>query len=96
MKGYIEAETLCKRLYEVARSSQELRRISYSAGIKLAADIASDFPRAEVAPVIHAKWLNTRGDKPRFLTGECSYCRMVSHPRTKYCPNCGALMDGKE
>lgn len=61
-------------------------------------------PAADVAPVVHGKWIN---EGPyRSLGGdwmklqECSVCHAVytSHGNTpwsnhKYCPNCGAKMD---
>ena len=56
-------------------------------------------PAADVAPVVHEKWLLDRW--PRWPHRECSRCKIMI-PRTKevpdqywqYCPNCGARMDG--
>ena len=58
-----------------------------------------DMPAADVAPVVHEKWLLDRW--PRWPHRECSRCKIMI-PRTKevpdqywqYCPNCGARMDG--
>ena len=51
-----------------------------------------DAPAADVAEIIHAKWeISSDGYYPY-----CSHCK--SEPengvRSKYCPECGARMDG--
>ena len=56
-------------------------------------------PAADVAPVVHEKWLLDRW--PSWPHRECSRCKIMIQ-RTKevpdqywqYCPNCGARMDG--
>ena len=58
-----------------------------------------DMPAADVAEVVHEKWLLDRW--PSWPHRECSRCKIMI-PRTKevadqywqYCPNCGARMDG--
>lgn len=54
------------------------------------------FPSADVQPVRHGRWVIRYGDghTEKALTGgECSECGFVN-TATKYCPNCGARMDG--
>lgn len=55
-------------------------------------------PAEDVAPVVHGKW-----EFPIFSDGnsndvrcKCSECGSIETPiaRHKYCPNCGAKMDG--
>lgn len=61
--------------------------------------VLADMDAADVAPVVHEKWLLDRW--PRWPHRECSRCKIMI-PRTKevpdqywqYCPNCGARMDG--
>lgn len=51
-------------------------------------------PAVDAEPVRHARWLD---DDRYFGYGErCSACASGStgHGRNKYCPNCGARMDG--
>lgn len=61
------------------------------------------FPAADVAPVVHGRWVNGNSyTKPANCndSAECSVCGEESEKwghgyssLTKYCPNCGAKMD---
>ena len=61
--------------------------------------VLADMAAADVAEVVHEKWLLDRW--PSWPHRECSRCKIMI-PRTKevpdqywqYCPNCGAKMDG--
>ena len=61
--------------------------------------VLADMAAADVAEVVHEKWLLDRW--PSWPHRECSRCKIMI-PRTKevpdpywqYCPNCGARMDG--
>lgn len=53
-------------------------------------------PAADVAPVVHGRWIHLGGDEWR-----CSACGFVittegswDKPTKKYCEDCGAKMDG--
>lgn len=54
----------------------------------------SNAPAADVVEVRHGRWL------PQKLCGEnifdCSECKTIGSPQWKWCPVCGAKMDGKE
>lgn len=72
--------------------SESPQEIPYLQATKVLRE-ASDAPAADVAPVVHGRWLDAgRGIKA------CSNCNhgikehmaCVNH----YCPNCGARMDG--
>ena len=73
---------------------------------KFCIDTVNSVSAADVAPVVHGKWLNFYND---FYCAECDRCGTifeVSDNETdeglwnafklsyKYCPNCGAKMDG--
>lgn len=49
------------------------------------------FPAADVAPVVHGRWL------PQILLGrrvwDCSECKTLGTPHWKRCPVCEAKMD---
>lgn len=45
----------------------------------------------DVAPVVHGYWIKVAEHVYR-----CSLCNNHRHYKSRYCPNCGAVMDGKE
>ena len=49
---------------------------------------------ADVAPVRHGRWICRNKWKPSEFKYECSICHDGSDLESKYCPNCGAKMDG--
>ena len=60
-----------------------------------------DMPAANVAPVVHGRWIDVYPDiepNPMFMYGICSECGFEQglSKYLKYCPNCGAQMDEKE
>lgn len=63
----------------------------------------SGLPAADVAEVVHGEWLRADDDWNSLTTIQCSLCSEewcfetdddVSLLNYKYCPNCGAKMDG--
>lgn len=48
-------------------------------------------PTADVEPVRHGRWLPHNVKDGWYY---CSECVSLPRDRTKYCPNCGARMDG--
>lgn len=79
MAEYIEREAALKLLEDEARC-----------GYLDAVDINS-IPAADVAPVVHGRWL------PQILLGrrvwDCSECKTLGTPHWKRCPVCEAKMD---
>lgn len=62
-------------------------------------EVIESVPAADVAPVVHGKWIESANFDAGFWV--CSKCRFVSeaiaaHKLYGYCPNCGAKMDGAE
>ena len=49
-------------------------------------------PAADVAPVVHGRWLNTE-HLDGHMYGECSECHKI-RIIDEYCSHCGARMDG--
>lgn len=64
-------------------------------------DIISDIPAADVAPVVHGRWIRQPSDIGTIDVEECSVCGCGMTERNQFwnarcCPNCGARMDGEE
>ena len=66
-------------------------------------DKLAKVPAADVAEVVHGEWLRSDDDWNSLTTIQCSCCGEewcfetdddVSLLNYKYCPNCGARMDG--
>lgn len=53
---------------------------------------------ADVAPVAHGRWIKTDHGNDTLLAScsQCNYPVDWWRGKTKYCPNCGAKMDGDE
>jgi hypothetical protein len=60
------------------------------------ANIIDSIPVADVAPVVHGEWLLKHIGAGHYW--ECSICHtnpcIYVTQHTKFCPNCGAKMDG--
>lgn len=99
MAECIEREATIKRIKEVycvgCNSYNGVR--CRACGTGDAIDIIEDAPAADVAPVVHAEWVVCGdGDNVPWM---CSHCgKTTAHKYKvmygKYCPNCGAKMDG--
>ena len=90
MDDYIDREAALMKLMQDGYSAKNLQSIS-------------DMPAADVAPVIHAHWIEQEdGNLDTYYT--CSSCKedfdlIAGTPCENlynYCPNCGAKMDEKE
>ena len=61
---------------------------------KVFASAIINAPAADVAPVFHGRWIWRNKWEPFEFKYECSICHDGSDLESKYCPNCGAKMDG--
>ena len=61
---------------------------------KVFASAIINAPAADVAPVLHGRWIWRNKWEPFEFKYECSICHDGSDLESKYCPNCGAKMDG--
>lgn len=54
-----------------------------------------DAPAADVAPVVHGRWVTHYRSGTAVAEGYVSTCcDMWNNRKSNYCPNCGAKMDG--
>ena len=101
MAEYIERESLMRRIKEIHCAECD----SYH-GVRCRAcwvddtlDYIDSESAADVAPVRHGWWIDAYPDiepNPMFMYGICSECGLEQgiSKYLKYCPNCGAKMDG--
>ena len=68
----------------------------YTSGFDEAVTRVENFPAADVAPVQHGKWLYGDYYDIGDVCSECDWDSEMTHPSYRYCPNCGAKMDGGE
>ena len=94
---YIRRDDFIQHL-EKCKKGAAVTNLVWAAIMAIERDVR-DMPAADVAEVVHGKWLLDRW--PSWPHRECSRCKIMI-PRTKevpdpywqYCPNCGARMDG--
>ena len=101
-KEYIERRIVLKAFsHRISELSDEPIVIGMNEALSLAEEFAENIPAADVAPVKHGHWVSLDdyfedaqcsecGDA--LVIGDCSFndfCECY-----KYCPNCGAKMDG--
>ncbi len=68
----------------------------------MAMAIAASAPAADVAPVVHGRWIHSRYEdcSEQFELVKCSQCNHEAYAMAfyvrggNYCPACGAKMDG--
>ena len=101
MAEYIEREALKSQIAENKLMARE-------PATKRILAMIDDMPAADIAPVVHGKWLNFYND---FSCAECDRCGTIFEVTDnetdeglwnaflsayRYCPDCGAKMDEEE
>lgn len=87
MARYVDAE---KELAEM-KFAWYPQDVDTTNAIGMYENFLKNAPSADVAPVIHAHWINVSQ-----VRNECSSCHNVHvgiYSKTLYCPYCGAKMD---
>lgn len=94
MNEYIERERLLRRF-----NIDDMMNVNGTLiSLEDARNTISNFTAADVAPVMHGKWIiPTKIGHRSFNIPHCSVCNGIPcgvDKNTNYCPNCGAKMDG--
>ena len=94
MKEYIEREAVLERLAKVDMDTYYGFTAAVQFGVNHAIQCIKEAPAADVAPVRHGRWKNGGNG----LYDTCTACGKEIYLAIpmNYCPECGALMDGKE
>ena len=97
MAEYIDKE-IALSLVQPDAPEDETGAVTIATAKKLVQSIIYRTPTADVAPVVHGRWI----EKEKYTFGIMYYCSLcenrildTGHP-WHYCPNCGAKMDEKE
>lgn len=74
---------------------------SVLAGMSVAAGIVHTVPAADVAPVVHGRWIRVKWvpcDDPDggYWVVRCDQCSIPHIKEYRFCPSCGAKMDKEE
>lgn len=92
MAEYIKREAAVKAVEKYGLTNGVVWGRHTGLAICIASEIA-DIPAADVAPVVHARWIpfhsETAGD-----IQYCSNCKIGNAAKSDFCPHCGAIMDG--
>nr|DAP84108.1 MAG TPA: DNA-directed RNA polymerase [Caudoviricetes sp.] len=94
MSRYIDAEAL-----GIGKANPDVfEDAEYAHGWNAAIEMIEATPAADVAEVRHGEWINTGAyvcGEYEFECTECGYTNWhTSEANEKYCPGCGARMDG--
>lgn len=103
MTKYIDADNLINELSAACMPIYEKGITGILGDNSSIADIINEQPTADVQEVKRGHWIPERGpdEGNRIQCYHCSVCDDDFHYigafiATKYCPNCGARMDGEE
>lgn len=64
--------------------------------LKTLGEIIDQQPTVDAAEVVHGEWLDvpTPDGVRLFFPYKCSKCQYKESIKSRYCPNCGAKLDG--
>lgn len=96
MAEYIKRDAIKARLEDLVDWCQDLRK----PGLEQALVMLNEEPAADVAPVVRGRWEYTPQTFNTLGQIRCPFCAWWSLDQSidgiyKYCPNCGAKMDGR-
>lgn len=94
MPRYIDADELYDILSlfydtEIVRKDKVARFIAEQTLFDI-----KEIPTADVQEVVHGEWMPERAISLKLTAYRCTECRNIYTAMTRYCPACGAKMDG--
>ena len=104
MSRYIDADVLIDAIENCSYTtwSKDVNRTWWAQSVKVKDNIVNcikNTPTADVVEVRHGEWIEQVRDYGKYLVTEgykCSICGYETMDNDKkYCPNCGAKMDGE-
>lgn len=98
---YIRKQDAFDKIWTKADDFEQNYDILYAQGARAMAIVVEQIPPADVVQVRHGKWIKEWWHGERTRT--CSICNITQsvnvyedEVKFKYCPYCGAKMDGEE
>lgn len=96
MAEYIKREAAVKSVLRMRKPENSVAQNRMLSIIQM--DVLK-LPTADVAPVVHGRWILEREPNGKPYCFHCSVCDSDYHcigivVASDYCPNCGAKMDG--
>ena len=89
----IDGEKLMRELYDDYERNDMFYPEYHSEALRIVGNTVKSQPTVDAVPVKHGRWKLVDEAEP--LRYGCSECSCLSWYGTyKYCPNCGAKMDG--
>lgn len=101
MSRYIDTEKLCQKIldvedyYKAKNNSNIEARIKYDFLINVVTPMVVGTPTEDVAPVVHAKWIEDVYQDEPYVCSNCGWAENDDMHRITggYCVCCGAKMD---
>lgn len=77
------------------------REITFAEALKMVCDMIDEADTIDAEPVVHARWEESEYRDEKYRCSACGgacwyYDYQGAVARSRFCPNCGAKMDGKE
>ena len=94
MSRYIDADALTKKLGSLMKRYAAQGRTEVAQDYNWVCTVLDAAPTADVAPVVHGRWLCADTDTEQFFL--CNRCKKKEYWESNYCPNCGCRMDGED
>ena len=95
MAEYIDREAISEEIRKYYYKNPP--NFSYGEGFDRGLDRAQramfDAPAADVAPVVHGRWVEYQ-IPPIICCSNCDWATGIEEKNFQYCPNCGAKMEG--
>lgn len=93
MAEYIERKALIERFKKMGLGEHGFVEKVFADGVYSVLEI---FPSANVAPVVHGKWLIVHNQIENAVCSACGTHFQRYYDAYSYCPHCGAKMDLEE